>query len=222
MPPKADIPPAADAAPRRKRGRPPGGPEQAQATKARIRQAALELFAEHGFHGTGVADIGSRAGVQRGSLYFHIGSKEELLFEVLRGNVAEVLAAAQEIAESDLPPLDKIRQLVSRHVATIVTRRLEVAVYTRDRSALTGTRFAELESMRRGVQEAWIQILEEAVRAGAIRSADHVLVNGIIGLINTTYLWYRPDGPDTPEQIAEKLCSLILDGLIVRRDAQAP
>jgi AcrR family transcriptional regulator len=218
MPRKADTTPPADAAPRRKRGRPPGGPEQAQATKARIRQAALELFAEHGFHGTGVADIGSRAGVQRGSLYFHIGSKEELLFEVLRGNVAEVLEAAQEIAASDLLPLDKIRELVGRHVATIVTRRVEVAVYTRDRAALTGQRFAELETMRRGVQDAWTQILEEAVTAGAVRSADHVLVNGIIGLINMTHFWYRPDGPDTPERIAEKLSGLILDGLALRPD----
>lgn len=207
---RTEIPP-----PRRGPGRPPGGPERAQATKARIHQAALELFADKGFHGTGVAEIGERAGVQRGSLYFHIGSKEELLWEVIRPNFAEILEMAESIAASDLPPLEKLRAMVTRHVTIVTERQLELAVYARDRSALTGERRAEIESMRRRGQDAWERIFEEAVHAGVVRSADHVLVNGIVGLINMMYEWYRAGGPDSPEQIADKLCGLILDGVAV-------
>ncbi|HEV7534001.1 MAG TPA: helix-turn-helix domain-containing protein, partial [Acidimicrobiia bacterium] len=94
MPRTAAVPsPAAEQ--RRGPGRPRGGPEVAQATKARIHRAALELFADKGFHGTGVAEIGERARVQRGALYFHIGSKEELLWEVIRPNFTEIVGRAE-------------------------------------------------------------------------------------------------------------------------------
>lgn len=187
-----------------------------QATKDRIHRAALELFAEKGFHGTGVAEIGDRAGVQRGALYFHIGSKEELLWAVIRPNFVEILEMAETIAASDRPPLAKLEAMVKGHVMIVTERQLELAVYARDRSALTGERRAEIESMRRRGQDAWERVFEEAVAAGVIRTADHVLVNGIVGLINMMYEWYRSDGPDSPEQIADKLCRLVLEGIGVQ------
>jgi hypothetical protein len=107
-------------------------------------------------------------------------------------------------------------------VTIIAERQLEVAVYARDRSALTGERRAKIEHMRRRGQDAWERIIEEAVAAGVVRSADHVLVNGIVGLINMLFLWYRSDGPDRPEQIADKLCGLILDGIAIHEAPTRP
>jgi TetR/AcrR family transcriptional regulator, cholesterol catabolism regulator len=192
----------------------------AQATKARIHRTALELFAAKGFHGTGVAEIGDRAGVQRGALYFHIGSKEELLWEVIRPNFTEILDMAESIAASDQPPLQKLRGMVKSHILIVTERQLELAVYARDRSALTGERRTEIESMRRRGQDAWERVFEEAAVAGVVRSADHVLVNGIVGLINMMYEWYRSDGADSPEQIADKLCGLVLDGIAVHKKSR--
>jgi AcrR family transcriptional regulator len=189
----------------------------AQATKARIHRAALELFADKGFHGTGVAEIGERARVQRGALYFHIGSKEELLWEVIRPNFTEIVGRAESIAASDMAPLEKLRAMIRGHVITVTERPLELAVYARDRSALTGERRAEIEKMRRRGQDAWERIFEEALAAGVVRSADHVLVNGIVGLINMMYEWYRPGGPDSPDGIADKICGLVLDGVAVHQ-----
>lgn len=207
---------ATRAAVKRGPGRPRGGPEVTVATKARIARAALELFAEKGFHGTGVAEIGERAGVQRGALYFHIGSKEELLWEVIRPNFAEILDMSESLVASDLPAADKLRRMIRGHILIVTERQLELAVYARDRGALTGERRAEIERMRRRGQNAWESVFEEALEAGVIRSADHVLVNGIVGLINMMYEWYRSDGTDSPGQIADKLCELVLEGIGAR------
>ena len=203
-------------------GRPPGGAGQGIATRERILRVAVELFAEKGFHATGVAEIGLRAGIQRGALYYHIGSKEELLWEVLRPHVEEARAAAEAIAQSDLDPVEKLRRVIHDHLQTIAAHRPSVATYIRDRDALSDRRRAQLEALRDDVERAWRHIVDEGVRSGAFRTADPVVVNGLLGLVNMVYLWYRPGGPDTPDDIAEKFTDLVTRGLLTEPERRAP
>ena len=80
----------------------------------------------------------------------------------------------------------------------------------------------ELEALRDEVESAWRQIIEEGVRAGAFRTADPVVVNGLLGLVNMVYLWYRPGGSDTPDDIAEKFTDLVTRGLLTEQARHAP
>jgi AcrR family transcriptional regulator len=184
-------------------------------------QTAIELFSKNGFHATGVSELGAAVGLQPGALYYHIGSKEELLWNVLRTHIEEVLAAAQTIADSELAPTDKLRELIRSHVGTIATRQREVAIYIRDSDALTGDRAAHLQELREQVENVWLRVLTEGYRAGAFKTADHVVVNGLLGMANMVYYWYRADGPDSPDQIAGKLTAVILDGLCTRPTSAA-
>lgn len=200
--------------PQRGPGRPPGGEEQTRRTRAKIRAAAIELFADQGFHGASVAQIGARAGVQPGALYHHIGSKEELLAQLLLTHVQEALADARAVAASDLTPSEKLRELIHRHVKVIAARRREVTIYLRERDVLTGQRGAELRAARHEVESTWAQVVADGVACGELVAGDHVIVNGLFGLVNYVHLWYRPDGSDTPEQIAEKFSAMVLHGLL--------
>ena len=60
------------------------------------------------------------------------------------------------------------------------------------------------------------------MRAGAFRTADPVVVNGLLGLVNMVYLWYRPGGIDTPDDIAEKFTDLVTRGLLTEQARHAP
>jgi TetR/AcrR family transcriptional regulator, cholesterol catabolism regulator len=212
---------AADDAPPRRRGRPPGSTEQGPATRQRIEQTAIELFSRNGFHATGVSELGAAVGLQPGALYYHIGSKEELLWNVLRTHIEETLAAAQTIADAALAPADKMRELIHSHVRTIATRQREVAIYIRDSDALTGDRAAHLQDLRKQVENVWLRVMMEGYRAGTFKTADHVVVNGLLGMANMVYYWYRADGPDSPDQIADKLVAVMLDGLCHRTTSRA-
>jgi AcrR family transcriptional regulator len=211
------------ATPRRRRGRPQGSTtEQGLVTRERIIQAAAELFAEKGFHGTAVGDIGERVNIQRGALYYHIRSKEELLWEVLHTYTEMVFEGAQRIVETDLDPVDKLRLLVRHQVQIIAAHQSAVAIQQRDADALTGDRAAELQTLRDRVQAVWQRVLDEGYRAGRFRTADHVITNGLLGMVNYVYLWYRPGLGDTPEAIAEKFSTLLTEGMLVRPEADAP
>ncbi|MGX1804505.1 TetR/AcrR family transcriptional regulator [Nocardia sp. NPDC055321] len=201
------------AVPARRRGRPPASEANTGETRERIVRAAMELFAEKGFHATSVAEIGDRSGIQRGALYYHIGSKEELLFQIRRGYTQIMLDAALAIADGAGTPLDRLRGLIRAHVLLIIEHQHEVTIALRDAGALTGERQADLQTLRDGIQNCWQRVFDEAYAAGALRSNDHVVTNSVVAMLNMVSAWYRPGGEHTPGEIADILTTSILDGV---------
>jgi len=204
---------AAEPSPTRPVGRPPRDVPQGEATRQRIHRVAVELFAQRGYHGTGVAEIGKAAGVRQGALYYHIGSKEELLFQVLKAHVQESLRGELAIASSALPPAEKLKKLIAHHVSTIAKRRADVVVYLREQDKLTGERAQELQGLRAEVETLWRRVLREGAESGAFRPTDQIEVNGLLGMVNFVFYWYRPDGSMAPDEIAERFFALSLRGI---------
>src|ERR671939_1013675 len=94
-------------------------------------RTAARLFAEKGYHGTSVGDLAEALGVQKGSLYAHIESKADLLWEVARDGAAAFHAALDSVPEEG-PVLERIRAALRAHLR-IVGEQLDVAtVFTRE------------------------------------------------------------------------------------------
>ncbi|MRH88345.1 TetR family transcriptional regulator [Nocardia sp. SYP-A9097] len=199
--------------PARRRGRPPAAESNPGQTRERIVRAALELFAEKGFHATSVGEIGDRAGIQRGALYYHIGSKEELLFEIRRNYTQLMLEAAARIAESDDAPMDKLRSLIRSHVRLILEHRHEVTIALRDAGALSGERARDLQELRDGIQRSWQRVFDEGYAAAVLNTADHVVTNSVVAMLNMVSAWYHPEGEHSPDRIADILTTTILGGV---------
>lgn len=183
-------------------------------------RAAIDLFAEKGFHGTGVAEIGERADVQRGALYYHIGSKEELLWQILRDYIQLMLIEAEQIAAGAEDPISKLHKLIHSHVRLIIRHQREVAIQLRDVGALTGERGTELQDLRDRVQRCWQRVIDAGHAEGLLRTDDHVVTNSVLGMLNMVTFWYRPHGDRSPGEIAEILAITLLDGVVT--DAARP
>jgi AcrR family transcriptional regulator len=184
------------------------------ATRERILRVATDLFATKGFHGTGVAEIGERANIKRAALYYHIGSKDELLYDVVRAHVEQSLEGEEAIASSELDHVNKLRALARHHVRTIVENRQAVAIILKDVGALSPKRRAKVREMQGRVEAIWQSLVEDGVRDGAFVSADPVVVRGILSMLNMTFSWYKPEGPLTPEDVADRFSDLLLAGLL--------
>lgn len=185
-------------------------------SRQRILAAAIELFARQGYHATSISDIGEYTGIQRGALYYHIRSKEDLLFAVLRQHVEAVLERALEIVATDLPPAEKLVRLFHEHVALLMERQRDLTIYQRDSQALTGERLADLRDLQARVEQVWKNTVEEATAAGTLRPIDPVVVKGILGMANSLHTWFDPDGRLTATQIADRLCDFVLLGVEAR------
>src|SRR5919201_431500 len=93
--------------------------------RVELTRQAARLFAQKGYHGTSIGDLAAAMGVQKASLYSHIASKEDLLYETMREG-AEAFHAALDAIDERLPATEKIRRALRAHLR-IVAEQLDVA-----------------------------------------------------------------------------------------------
>jgi AcrR family transcriptional regulator len=180
--------------------------------RAELTRLAARLFAEKGYHGTSIGDIAEALGVQKGSLYSHISSKEDLLYETLTDGAAAFHAALDAIPD-DAAPVEKIRLALRGHLR-VVAEQLDVAtVFVQEWRYLEGPRRDEFLAERRRYEERIRELLREGRDLGELR-AD--LDEGAAALLllsaaNWAYTWLKPDR-DT-DALADRFFALLVDGM---------
>jgi AcrR family transcriptional regulator len=186
--------------------------------RARILSSAVALFAQHGYDGTSVSQVITRAGVAKGGFYHHFASKEALLYEVYGDLITRQLHGMDEILVQHLPPAATLRALIADLVSTTAASAQPALVFWREMHRLGDERTAEYRRARRRYHDAVRKLIRDAQAAGefaTVASADTVTFT-IFGYVNELPLWYRPTGRQRPAQLADELADLILNALEVR------
>jgi AcrR family transcriptional regulator len=176
-----------------------------------VRQAA-RLFAEKGYHGTSTGDLAEAMGVQKGSLYAHMTSKADLLWEVAREGAAAFHAALDEIPDS-LPAAERIRVALRAHLR-VVAEQLDVAtVFVSEWRYLEGERREEFLAERRRYEERFRSLFREGRELGGLRADldDGTATLLALSAANWAYTWIRPD-TDT-DALADQFYDLLIDGM---------
>ncbi|GAA1386339.1 TetR/AcrR family transcriptional regulator [Pseudonocardia kongjuensis] len=181
--------------------------------RRRVIAVAAELFARNGYHGTGIAELGRAAGLGRGALYHYIGSKEAVLYAISKDQVDSMNAAAEEVLDRGLPADELLREMARVLVRNISDHRSEWAVFFREYRALTGERRDAVVAARERYEGYWRQALDQGVRSGLLRPTPRLLVKGLLGMLNYTYLWFTPDGDLSPEELADLFLDALIDGI---------
>src|SRR3954452_11476817 len=177
-----------------------------------LTRIAARLFAEKGYHGTSTADLAEAMGVQKGSLYAHIASKADLLWEVAREGAGAFHAALDAVPE-DGPVVDRIRAALRGHLR-VVAEQLDVAtVFTREWRYLEGERHAQFVAERRRYEERIRALFREGRERGDLRAdLDDVAATRLaLSAANWAYTWLRP-GADADE-LADRFTAVLLDGM---------
>jgi TetR/AcrR family transcriptional regulator, cholesterol catabolism regulator len=181
-----------------------------------IIDAAAQIFHKNGYADTSVQDVAEAVGILKGSLYYYIDSKEDLLYRVL----LEVHEEAEGILESleemkDASPLERIAAYVKRHVEYNVRNVTKVAVYYHDFDLLSPLRRADIRRHRRRYELFLENLIREAQEAGEV-SADadpRVLSYCMFGTMNWTYTWYRPNGRVSVAELCDMIADYAVNGL---------
>src|SRR5213593_4896436 len=182
------------------------------ARRAELTRIAARLFAEKGYQGTSLADLAEELGVQKPSLYHHIASKEDLLWDVASEGAAAFHAALDGVPER-APAVEKIRLALRAHLA-VVAGQLDVAtVFTREWRHLEGERRERFLAERRRYEERIRDLFREGVEGSELRTDLDVATAALIFLsaANWAYTWLRPGG-DT-DALADRFFAVLLDGM---------
>ncbi len=200
---------------------------QATPPKKREREiidAAAEIFHRNGYADTSVQDVAEAVGILKGSLYYYIDSKEDLLYRVL----LEVHEDAEGIldlisAMTDVTPLDRIAAYVKRHVEYNVRNVTKVAVYYHDFDLLSAERRNDIRQHRRQYENFLENLIRDAQAAGEVaKDADpRVLAYCMFGTMNWTYTWYRPNGRVSVAELCDMIAQFTVNGLRTQAQAQS-
>lgn len=206
------------AAPVRRVGRPKGhGPEYATRREAII-DIAAQLFARKGYHAVGIAELCDKAKIGRGSLYYYIGSKEQLLIDIQARAMDPLLANSRLVAGLDTSPVVKLRLVSQCLLDTIVHALAYVWVYEHEVRALRGRQREKFLAPRREFEAIVRGLFAECRDAGLLHVEDeHLATLMFLNLHNHTYQWVNPQGAWRSTELSRRYCATLFTGMATDR-----
>jgi AcrR family transcriptional regulator len=180
-------------------------------TDQRILEAATALFSERGYHGTSMREVAAAVGIKAGSLYNHFPGKEDLLFQIARGVMVELLEGGRAAIGGHDDADGRLRALVRWHVVYHAEKRFQARVADEQLHALGAERRAQVVEVRDEYTRLFKDILEQGRAENGWLVRDLSLITFAIGGMCTFVdAWYREDGALTPAEIADIYADFIL------------
>jgi AcrR family transcriptional regulator len=184
---------------------------RAEVARARLLQAAIEAFAEKGFHGTTTRDIAAAAGMSPAALYVHHRSKEELLYLISKAGHDDTLALLRAAIAATDDPAPALRRAVHdfcvHHARTHTTAR----IVNYELAALSPEHLAEIRDIRRAIEGEMRRLVTRGVDDGVFHTPDPTMAAAaLLSLGIDLARWYREGGRWTPDEIADQYAEMAL------------
>jgi TetR/AcrR family transcriptional regulator, cholesterol catabolism regulator len=190
----------------------PNGSDTAQ----RLLQSAARLFWQNGYAATSVRELSAHLGIQKASLYHHIQSKEDLLYELCVISLEDIDAQARAAVDAEHDPLLRLRALILAHVNSMSQdREMHATMLTELRSLSPEHRRDVIR--RRDAYERLVQsVLETCQEAGSIRAdiSARLLARCLLNLLNWSIFWFNPGGKMSTQELAGVLVSIFFEGTL--------
>ncbi len=201
--------------PRRRRTRAREPTARALEKEQEIYEVAAEILHKKGYAATTLQDIATAVGLLKGSLYYYIDSKSDLLYRITRTIHDEAranLAAARAVPG---PVSDRLHVLVEGHVLSFGRRLTSIRVFYTEYASLPDDRRREIMLERRGYEDYMCGLVREGIADGSFCPDIDVRIisNAILTMINTVYLWYRPGRDEPIETVAAAYADYVVAGL---------
>lgn len=163
-------------------------------TGPKVREAALRLFARHGYAAVSMRRIAAEVGVQAGALYLYTPDKQSLLFELLKEHMDALLAAWQAEPRGDGPEA-RLEAFARFHIRFHLARPDAVFLSYMELRNLEPGNFAAIEALRRGYENELEAILRDGVAAGRFVVPDSKLAAmALIAMLTGVNTWFREGG----------------------------
>jgi AcrR family transcriptional regulator len=182
------------------------------ARRREVVATAAKLFAERGYDGTSMSELTEATGLAAGGLYHYIEGKDDLLIAICDELLEPLLERAREIVAEDAAPVEQLRGLVRAWVAHVVEHRHHMLVFTQERQAIEHEpRWRRVRSQRRAFEQILDEVLERGEADGSMTFADRRLsLLALLGMVNYTPQWVRPNGRLSATEIADGYCAMVL------------
>lgn len=179
-----------------------------------IVRAAGRLFREKGYAATTIRDIASAVGMRSGSPFYHFKTKHDMLLAVVLEGIRDIHAAveAEAKARKDGPPRARFEAMLRAHLRQLLGEegRDFAAALLHESRHLEATELAEITALKDRYEAMWQALLKELKKTGEIADDSRVARLFLMGAMNWTVQWYRPEGPKGIDALAKQLAAFVL------------
>jgi len=187
--------------------------KRGERTAIEIRSVALDLFYKRGFQATTLRDIAAKVGIQVGSLYNHIASKGDLLFDIMETVMLDLLEDQRQVAATP-DVVERMRLLVYHHVKFHGEHAKEVFVGNSELRSLSRAHRTRVVALRDEYERVFKDELESGIRQGKFLPLDiQVTAFGILAMATSVSVWYSSRGRLTLEEVADIYTAFVLQGI---------
>lgn len=175
---------------------------------------SAELFAARGYARTSMSEIAAACGTSKALLYHYYDNKEQLLHDLLKARFIKLEESVRAADAASAPPVERLRRLVVALLAAYEGADALHKVQINELAALPLEGQEELKSHERRLVELFAAVLRDI--NPALGGGNHLLkpvTMSLFGMINWSYLWFRPDGPMSRAAYADLVTQLTVDGI---------
>ena len=183
--------------------------------KAQIDRTATALFRARGFAATSMRELATELGLEAGSLYSHIKSKEEILHRVCFGLAEDFFTDfAVATVDASTPVAEQLRQAIEGHVRVLTRDSAASAVFLHEWRHLSEPAHTEFLALRDRYELGFRTLIVRGLAAGELHAPDAAFAAlTLLASLNWLPAWYRPDGKLSPDEIAHRLAEQLLNGM---------
>jgi AcrR family transcriptional regulator len=189
---------------------------KSEARRLEILRAAARVFRRRGVAAAGMREIADEADLSPGNLYYYFRGKDELLYFCQDRTLEQMHTALENARATAAPVADQLRSVLSAHLHCTLDE-LEGATAHLEVEALPEKLRNRIVQKRDAYERAIRSLVASGVKKGEFAPCDAALVTrAMLGAVNWTARWYRPDGAQSVARIAESLSTYLVRGLAAR------
>jgi TetR/AcrR family transcriptional regulator, cholesterol catabolism regulator len=201
--------------PLRPRKAPRNGPQSKPSTRLEeVLQSAANVFFAKGFHASSIEDVARDVGMLKGSLYYYIKSKDDLLFQLLLAGIEDGDRFIAEQIDPQGDPVEQLERAIRAQIDYIIKNKVPFGLFLHEFDSLSGKRQHKLIAVMSRYNNRFVDLVRRGQQHGRlIDGQPWLIVNGILGMCNWLYRWYDTDQVSDPEQVKQVFLRMILDGI---------
>lgn len=186
-----------------------------------VLRTAAQLFNEKGFHATSLDDVAERLHITKPTLYYYVRNKDEILFECVSIGLQMLKDAIQAESARGGRAVDQLMAAMRSYVQ-IVTQDFGMCIIRVGEDPLPPESRSALRAFKAKLDAHFRELVRQGIAEGSLADCDPKLAAfTLAGALSWVGRWYRPDGPLTPDEIADQSIGLLMAGLRRREAAVA-
>ena len=179
-----------------------------------VLKSAANIFFAKGFHATSIEDVARDVGMLKGSLYYYIKSKEDLLFQLLLAGIEDGDAYIAQHIDLEGEPVQQLERAIRAQIDYIIQNKVPFGLFLHEFDSLSGKRQHKVIAVMSRYNNRFVDLVKRGQEQGKlIEGEPWLIVNGILGMCNWLYRWYDTDHVSDPEQVKQVFLNMLLNGI---------